>query len=385
MNHQTLTSMGSEALVKRLPEYLEGRCETALLDFKSEFNPNSNQAWCELLKDIVAIANSGGGVIAIGLNDDGSSSASDIKPVLALDPADVGNKVEKYTGYCHSDLRLEEAKLNGQSVACLVIGEVRTPLVFTKPGTYQVSGSNQQKTAFSQGTVYFRHGPKSEPGSADDLRNFIEREVERLRSAWLENVRKVVEAPAGSKVIVMSAETHNAQTEERSFRLTSSPDAPLVRELNPNDSHPYRQIDVANAVTKKLNFAISPYDVFCVRKVCGIEKKPEFFYKPKYTSPQYSDAFVDWFVSEYKKDPSFVELAKQKLQKHSGTQRLPTSDDERLRWLDTFMQSNGHNNSSIARKLGVSQTTVSQVLRGCYPGNVAGILKRVEALRQAEG
>ena len=93
-------------------EYLDSRCETDSLNFKSEFNPNSNQDWCELLKDIAAIANSGGGIIAIGLNDDGTSSPPDIKPVLALDPADVCNKVEKYTGCCHADFRLVEAKVN---------------------------------------------------------------------------------------------------------------------------------------------------------------------------------------------------------------------------------------------------------------------------------
>src|SRR5438309_1013557 len=229
--------MNSDGHAKRLAEYLDSRCETASLDFKSEFNPNSNQDWCEVIKDIAAIANSGGGIIAIGVNDDGSSSASDVRPVLGLDPADICNKVEKYAGCCYSDFRVVETKVDGNCVACLVMGEVRTPIVFTRPGTYQIPGSNQQKTAFSQGTVYFRHGPKSEPGTADDLRGFIEREVERLRSAWLENVRKVVEAPAGSKVVVVPAETRNNPSEERAFRLTTNLEAPLVRELNPNESH----------------------------------------------------------------------------------------------------------------------------------------------------
>ncbi|TAK90843.1 MAG: hypothetical protein EPO07_20115 [Verrucomicrobia bacterium] len=384
MNYYTLIGMNSDEHAKRLAECLNNRCETTSLDFKSEFNPNSNQDWCELLKDIVAIANSGGGIIAIGLNDDGSNSASELKAVLGLDPADVCNKVEKYTGCCHSDFRLVEAQVNGQSVACFVIGEVHTPLVFTKPGTYQIPGSNQQKTAFSQGTVYFRHGPKSEPGSADDLRGFIEREVERLRSAWLDNVRKVVEAPVGSKVVVVPAESHKVQAEERTFRLTSSPEAPLVRELNPNESHPYRQKDVAKLVAEKLNFPVTFYDVFCVRKMHAIENMPEFCYKPKFSSSQFSDAFVDWFVSEYRKNPDFIEQAKQRLRKQTNAQTPPTKDDERVRWLDSFMRNNGHSISAIARKLDVSASTVSLVLRGNYSGNVSGMLKRVEALRQAE-
>ena len=57
--------MNSDGHEKRLAEYLDGRCETASLDFKSEFNPNSNQDWCEVIKDIAAIANSGGGIIKL--------------------------------------------------------------------------------------------------------------------------------------------------------------------------------------------------------------------------------------------------------------------------------------------------------------------------------
>jgi hypothetical protein len=42
----------------------------------------------------VSFANSGGGVILFGVNHDGST---DINPILALDPADIANKVRKYT------------------------------------------------------------------------------------------------------------------------------------------------------------------------------------------------------------------------------------------------------------------------------------------------
>ena len=181
---------------------LATECETAAIDFKAAFDPGSNQDWCEVIKDIVAIANSGGGVIIVGRNDDGSPNQCELAKVMALDPADVANKVERYTGCLYSDVRVVERTTLGQNVACLVLGGVHVPMVFTKPGTYPVS-SSQQKTAFSQGAVYFRHGAKSEPGTSDDLREFVEREVARRRSEWLENVRKVVEAPSGATVVIV--------------------------------------------------------------------------------------------------------------------------------------------------------------------------------------
>jgi hypothetical protein len=89
-------------------------------------------------------------------------------------------------------------------IAALQIEASDVPMVFTKPGTYQIQGSSRQKTAFSQGTVYFRHGAKSEPGNSEDLRQVIERRLEDIRRQWIEGVRKVVRAPQGSEVAIFN-------------------------------------------------------------------------------------------------------------------------------------------------------------------------------------
>lgn len=40
--------------------------ESKHVEFKQTFNPSLPGEWCELIKDIVAIANSGGGIIVFG-------------------------------------------------------------------------------------------------------------------------------------------------------------------------------------------------------------------------------------------------------------------------------------------------------------------------------
>jgi DNA transposition AAA+ family ATPase len=57
--------------------------------------------------------------------------------------------------------------------------------------------------------------------------------------------------------------------------------------------------------------------------------------------------------------------------------------DEHLPWLHEFMQKHGLSNATLARKIGMSQTTISQIRHGKYPGDVAGVLKRLEKLRQS--
>jgi len=99
------------------------------------------------------------------------------------------------------EFEIVEAHKEGQPVIAFLIHAVPVPLVFERPGQYDIGGG-KQKTAFSTGTVYFRHGAKSEPGSTSDIRIAIEHYVEVIRKSWIKGVRKIVHAPLGSEVIV---------------------------------------------------------------------------------------------------------------------------------------------------------------------------------------
>jgi predicted HTH transcriptional regulator len=183
------------------------RAETALreskhIDFKSEFDLSSSAAWCELIKDMVAFANSGGGIIIFGVENDGTNSSYDSSPLLAYDTADVSNKIAKYTGFQLADLEVVEIKRKSKSRVAFLTPSTDIPIVFTKPGTYDVGGG-KQKTAFGQGTIYFRHGSKSEPGNLDDLVNWRDREIARMRSTWMRGIRKVVQAGSGDTISVV--------------------------------------------------------------------------------------------------------------------------------------------------------------------------------------
>jgi hypothetical protein len=57
---------------------------------------------------------------------------------------------------------------------------------------------------------------------------------------------------------------------------------------------------------------VTPYDIFCLRKVYEIDTKPNFFYKPKFASPQYSNSFVNWLIEQFEKDNQFFDRARQK-------------------------------------------------------------------------
>lgn len=100
------------------------------------------------------------------------------------------------------EFEIRELEKQGQKLVAFVVHAVSIPIVFQKPGTYD-AGGGKQKTAFGVGTVYFRHGAKSEPGNSEDIRTVIERRLEFIRKSWIKGVRKVVQAPQGSQIITV--------------------------------------------------------------------------------------------------------------------------------------------------------------------------------------
>ncbi len=259
----------------------------------------------------MALANSGGGVVVVGVEKDGRPSGSDPGSLLAVETAEVVNGIATYTGEQFDEVDIREAERAGHKVALLVVGtRTGSPLVFEKAGTY-ADGSGRRTTAFARGTVYFRHGAKSEPAVARDLARFASNEATRIRRDLLRNVRKVSSAPSGSEVIVVPPKSGPAASLER-FRVVDDPSAPALARTDYDVTHPFRQKELLKTINDRVGRHVAgPYEIQCVRRVYAIDARPEFFHRPKFGSPQYSDAFVSWLVTEYQADPEFFEKAKE--------------------------------------------------------------------------
>jgi hypothetical protein len=312
--------------VDRLFAHLtSARGETTNVDFKSVFDPTSKQDWCEIVKDLVAIANTRGGVVVVGVNDDGTPSKADVSATLALDPAQLTDKIYSYTGVQFCAFNIKEIDHHGYRTAAILIGRSDVPIVFSKPGTYAVAGGKIfQKTAFSQGTVYVRHGAKSEPATTEDLRRFIEYRIERVSRAWRKNIRRIVTAPAGHEVIVGPPVSRIVGDDAATnVRLVDDPTAPASRFVNPDQTHPYRQKELLSELRRRLSGKVKPtaHGVQCARRVHNTDANPNFTYAPKFASRQYSSAFADWLVKQILDDTDFFKKACDEIRRLSRAQR----------------------------------------------------------------
>ena len=255
-----------------------------------------NADYIELVRDVAAMANSGGGVIVL----DG---------IAGVDEELLHEQLERYAEPEFEGLAVEPMTRNGRPSTAVVVEGVRNaPLVFTQTG--RVGGDH---VAFVRGGLYFRHGAKSEAATGEDVRDFIRRQLEATRTQWLANIRQVMHAPDGAEVAVIETAERDEEGRPTLIRLTTDPHAPLYGQVDPDQSHPYRQKEVIREANARLGEgAVNAFDVLSVRRVHAIseETRPEFVHVPKFGSPQYSDAFVDWLVSEQQRDPSFFEAAK---------------------------------------------------------------------------
>jgi predicted HTH transcriptional regulator len=147
--------------------------ETDFLDFKMKWNNFS-----KLAKHILAIANSGGGSIIVGVSQDeeGIAALSGVREEDYIDKADIDNKLQhllpKYLKYRVEDFYFsnhEHPGLNNKLFQVLLIEYDPKYVPYT-------SVSNQNELRY--GAVYIRQGTKSLEATNEKLVEIIVRKVQ---------------------------------------------------------------------------------------------------------------------------------------------------------------------------------------------------------------
>ena len=301
-----------------LERALTARRESRRVEFKESFDLHSQQAWCEVIKDIVAIANTGGGIIVFGVDHKGHPTGEDLSPIAALDPARIGDKLHRYTDSHFVDFDVVDAVKDGHPVIALIVGEAVSPIVFSKPGTY-AAADERQRSAFTQGAVYFRHGAKSEPGTTEDLAVAISRRVDAVRKSWLSAVTKVVKSPVGAAAPSLPPEIKDSDSPDATpIRIVDDPAAPAFRIVDYDKTHPYRQKELLNALRAgRPDLNINQFDLQAVRHVHAVDANPEFAFKSQFGARQYSPKFLNWLLSRAEEDPDFFIKARASFSRRS--------------------------------------------------------------------
>jgi len=269
---------------------LTAQRENRRIEFKDGFNAESEQEWREIIRDVAAIANSGGGVIAFGIDRSGTPTGADLS---AVDPDAVADHLKRETGSSFDDLDLHDLRKLSQRVLVLLVGAAATPIVV-------------------QGRVYVRRGGKSEPGTTRDVATMIDRRLNAERRSWLNAVKRVTVEPAP----ILSSEVRESESANAvPIRVVDDPRAKAFRLVDYDKTHPYRQKELLAELRQRIDgLNLNQFDLLAVRYAHSTDARPDFSHKGLFGTRQYSPKFLAWLEQQIKHDPRFLLQAREQYQ-----------------------------------------------------------------------
>jgi len=239
----------------------------------------------DLVRDIVAMANSGGGVMFF-------------RSPVDLDA--LREAIHNATGTHFADFEIAETERG----TALVVNRAQIPMLI-------------------DGVVYFRRGAKSQPGTTDDLVRAIDRRVKELRRSWVSAVRRVVEAPPPPLLLLPQEIRDSESPEATPIRIVDDPNAPAFRVVDYDKTHPYRQKEILATLHARLpGTRVNQFDLLSVRHAYDTDANADFSHKRQFGTRQYSQKFIDWLVASVEANPQFFDEARRS---YCGVTAPPTT------------------------------------------------------------
>ena len=247
-SNRTVTS-----LIRAVPT--SSTAESLHFDQKRGFHPGPRQ-WAELIRDVVAMANSGGGVVLFGIEDNGSRVGLEASLLGLLDPAKVVDQLRRKAPAASVASTYHEVSFYRKTYGALVVQPLRVPLVFDTEWGYNDDGGRHQ-IVIRPGVLYVRTPGKSAPARQSDLREVWQRSVEIASEKMMARIERVASLPPDSELIVMAGDESGrgyvlvSGGEGRPVQITDDLDTPAVplRDVLSTDA-PYSSVasEVASQV-----------------------------------------------------------------------------------------------------------------------------------------
>lgn len=194
---------------------VEGRVETSNCDLKTAFD-GSNQAWVSLAKDIVAMSNSGGGVIVFGIDDYGQRIGLNQSLLDLMDPARINGQIEPKAPGARVNTSYYEFNFYRLRYGFLCIHSQDDLIIFEKEWGYNKPNGRHQ-TVIREGVLYARGVGETRPARQADVSLMVRRLIETGSRALLSKIEMVATLPLDRGIIALDADS-----EGRGIRLVDS-------------------------------------------------------------------------------------------------------------------------------------------------------------------
>ncbi len=205
---------------EKLDELLAWGSEENELDYKDHCDLSSNHDKVELIRDIVAMANTQGGYIVIGVSEDRagaprfSPDGCDPSLLRGFDASTVRSVLENYVDEA---LDLQLTTVCSVTHPGVVFGLIfvppsnRTPLVLSKNAQYHDPVKNKSYDIFREGDVVVRRNTSSIRANQSDWRRFVSDIRRRERNAWAEDVLSISSLTAKVELLLSQLQSGSVQ------------------------------------------------------------------------------------------------------------------------------------------------------------------------------
>jgi hypothetical protein len=266
---------------------------------QERFDHSAERDWCTLMRDILALANTGGGRIFV-------RAPIDERGVLA--------RLARFTDSGFVDVRVRSASESDDAAAVIAVGPAVFPVGFSLPSggdSVDAAGTTDIPPGF-----YFRHGERTEPGTTADMRSFVERLLRRVRRRWLRGIRRVLAKPItfdeGAAPKQRAAKRVKLErTVLQPVRIVSDPNAPALQPQDVDRLYPWRQKDLLGELNHRIGRRLlTTYDVQAVRRYHRLDERPDFVFHLPGAGRRYSPAVADWIMEQFGRDAEFFHEAR---------------------------------------------------------------------------
>jgi hypothetical protein len=264
---------------------------------------SSDHDWSELIRDLIALANSGGGQIAVHDDSGILTAAAIMKRLLQVTDANF------------SDIEVLHAETADRADKSVRVGPAIFPIgISSAIHRENATITDPRETILQPGAFYVWRDGRGVPGTSADMREFIERLARRLSRRSLRRIRRLLTRP----IELLDKPKRKPATVARSagenlkpVRIVTDPDAPALQPQDVDRLYPWRQKDLMRELNKRLGRRmLNSYDIQAVRRQHRLDDRPDFVFNLPGAGRRYSPAVADWIMSKYAGDSEFFRKAR---------------------------------------------------------------------------
>jgi len=187
--------LDTDLSVEKLLQLIQHGAEEDVLDYKRLYDLSSQRHKVDIVCDLVAMANTNGGYIVLGVDEtiEGgrqfTSVGLDNEILKDLDVTKIADQVATYVmARLNIFLQIHHlAEMDGKTFALLYVSQGDDlPIIFTKDGQFEHNG--RSKTKFRSGEIFVRRGAASVRADQNDMRRIISLIRRREKEKWIEDL-----------------------------------------------------------------------------------------------------------------------------------------------------------------------------------------------------